>query len=119
MTTINEARLALKADLSTVPNVSVFDYLPESMVAPAYVIFPDSPFVDSEGVPFGSVRIRFRIIAVADVTTNEYATQGLDNLITLALSAVDVESVDEPYVYQSNTALHLAADIHVSDVIRI
>ena len=116
---INQARKDLATDLRDATGVMVYDHLPESIIAPAYVVVPDSPFVDTEGEPFGSYRVRFTVIAVADVSTNETATNALDDLITTALGLIPVESVSEPYVYQSNTALHLAADIHYHTVISL
>lgn len=113
------ARQELKTDLETISGVIVYDHMPESLQAPAYIIMPDSPYVDTEGCPFGHYRVRFAVVAVADVLSNKTATDSVDELITQAAAVVTIESVDEPYVYQSNTAMHLAADLHISSVIQL
>lgn len=102
--------------------VTVHRYVPESVSAPAVVIEPGDPYLSSEQAetPFGQYHARWDLIAVAQVATNETATDELDDLIGAIVAglagAYVVERVSQPYVYQSNTALHLAADLTVTDL---
>lgn len=110
---------ALAGVSAGVPDVQVFSYVPESIPAPALVIQPGSPYLTSEGEPFGHYRVRYAVTVVAEVATNETTTGQLDDLISECIErisgAFQVEEVREPFVYMSNSVAHLAADLVVSD----
>lgn len=112
---------ALAGVSAGVAGVQVFTYVPESIPAPALVIQPGSPYLTSEGEPFGHYRVRFVVTVVAEVATNATTTAQLDDLISECIErmsgAFQVEEVREPFVYMSNTVSHLAADLVVSDSI--
>lgn len=122
MSTLNELRSEAVAALEDLEGVQTYGYLPEAVAAPALVLVPGSPYVSTDGEPFRHYKVRLTFLAVADVAPNEEATKALDELLTktvLALSAAGflVEEIAEPYAFQSNTAIHLAAELTFSDSI--
>lgn len=114
---ISEARAKLADALSTITGAQVYPYVPEMVNGPAFVIQPGSPFLEQDG--FCTYKVHFTVTALADVSTNEVATDELDGLVWDALQVLDVESVSEPFVYQSVQSMHLAADLSVSDTVTI
>lgn len=116
MNRIAQSRASLKTDLE-LTTTPVLDHIPELLSAPAYIIQPGTPWVTGDGQPYGHYTVAWKVTAVVDVASNEVATHDLDQLIADALGVVDVEEISEPYVYASNTALHLAADITVTTTI--
>lgn len=122
MSKLNDARQAVGAHLTPLGDWTVYTYVPERITAPAAIVSPGDPFLDSDGVPFGSFTARWRVTLVADVATNEVVTEQLDSMIEDALielsnAGLAVESVSEPYVFQSNENMHLAADMAASEAI--
>lgn len=118
MSVLGDLRIELAEALSSVDAI-VYTHLPEVINAPALVITPGSPYVTSEGQPFGHYRANFSVVAVADVSTNEVTTEALDALVgsmasALAVESIPVSEVGEPYAFQSSTAFHLAADVAVT-----
>lgn len=124
MSALAEARDALVEALNGLSGATVYGYVPEAIAAPAAVVQPSDPYLASgeEGVPFGWYRIRHKVTLVADVATNEVVTDALDAMIEgavteLLVAGLAVETVSEPYVFQANENLHLAADLSVSNTI--
>ena len=109
-------RALLVADLDAVTDgVQAVAFIPEALAAPAWIVRPATPWVTTDSEPFRSVLVRWTVTAVVDVATNEKATADLDALVAAAVSALNVVEVSDPYVYASNTALHLAADLTIHD----
>jgi hypothetical protein len=128
MGTLNDLRrdiaVVLEAALfQSESGVTVYRYVPESPATPFVYVSPDDPFLSTEDEPFGHFKARFIVRVAAEVGTNEKATDDLDNLIEAVIEALQghyvVEEVREPFAYQTNTAMHLATDLSVSDSIRI
>lgn len=121
--TLKALRESVAAALAGDPDLTVYSYVPEAVVAPAVVIQPGDPYVSGEGEPFGRWRVRFRLALVAEPATNEVATEGLDELIIDSMVALTdagftVEEVSEPYVFRANENMHLAADLTVAESIQ-
>lgn len=119
---------ASRADLAQVladdkaDEVTVYEYVPAAIAAPALFIEPGSPMLDAgDPAVFGHYRVRWTITAVAEVGDNDKTTNDLDKLLDRTVQALagayHVEQIGQPYVYQANTALHLAADLTVTDTI--
>lgn len=124
MSALTGARDALVDALNGLSGATVYGHVPEAIAAPAAVVQPGDPYLASgeEGVPFGWYRIRHKVTLVADVATNEVVTDALDAMIEgavteLLVAGLAVETVSEPYVFQANENLHLAADLSVSNTI--
>lgn len=113
MNPITQARAALTNALTDTTH-SVLDHVPEMLTAPAYIVQAGTPWITTAGTPYGTHLVTWLVTCVVDVATNQVATHNLDDLVHAALERLDVNEVTEPYVYASNTALHLAADITVT-----
>lgn len=118
MSALGDLRGELASALAST-DALVYTFLPEVLNAPALAILPGSPYVTTEGQPFGHHAANFTVVVVADVSTNEVVTAALDDLIgqaVVALHAAGLSATEagEPYAFQSNTALHLASDLAVS-----
>lgn len=119
MSTLQDLRNDLKATLAPLAGANIYTFVPEAPEAPAAIVTPVDPYLDSTDQPFGSFLVRYRITLVAAVATNEVVTESLDNMIeetvvALANGGYHFIAVGEPYVFQTNDNLHLAADLTVS-----
>lgn len=118
MSALGDIRQEIVTALSSI-TANKYDHLPEMIACPALVILPGSPYVTSEGQPFGHFQASFTLALVANVSVNEVVTAELDAMIgdvitTLVSEGFSVIEVSEPYTYTSNTAAHLAADLSIT-----
>ncbi len=101
-------------------DLTINPYVPEMVSPPAIIIEPSDPYLTiDDDTPFGHWTIAYDLLAVVEVGTNEKATEDLDNLITAVATALKgayaVSKVSQPFGYQSNTVVHLATTITVTD----
>lgn len=125
MSQLATLRAQLAAALETVGGTHVYRFVPEAPTDPMLFIEPESPWLDGNDPdePFGVYRVRFAVTAAVRVGMNDKATDDLDSLVERSIAALvaagwHTETVSKPYVYASNEALYLAADLAVSDSIQ-
>lgn len=124
MSALQDVREAVCALLEGVQAWTVYNHVPERLSAPAAVLTPGDPYLTTEGQPFGGFAARWTITLVADVATNDVATEQLDTMIEDAIVAlvnggVHAETVGEPFVFVANDQMHLAADLAATTTITL
>lgn len=112
-------RDALKSAFSGVA-ASVYNSVPESVIAPAVVIVPDTPYM--EPVLIGKTEVKMKInmtaTAIVSYNSNPAALDNLEKLIISILAVVPagyiLGDVERPTVTQIGAAQYLSADINLS-----
>lgn len=114
-----DIRDALKTSLSSVA-ASVYNSVPESVITPAVVIVPSSPYMESNLINKSTIKLKLNMTVTAIVSYNSNPAS-LDNLEKLLISILAVlpsgyilGTIDRPSVVQIGAAQYLAADINVS-----
>lgn len=93
----------------------VYESIPARVNAPCFIVSPGSPYVE-EGETFTDFAVRFEVVALAGVATNEVVSADLDTLIINAIDALDtwgIEGVDTPSSFEVNGANYLGTRINV------
>jgi len=99
---------------------NVYAYVPESVIPPAVVCVPDSPYLLIETIGKSSVRCRVNltISAVVAFNSNPASLDNIEQLIMSILAVIPngyiVGSVERPTVQQVGASTLLVADINVS-----
>lgn len=112
---ITQFRADVAADLAEL-GITTYDFIPESMVAPAAVITPGSPYV-VPGQVLAEVEVTLNVRVYSGAGTNEAVTQALDELIVNVLNALrsyGTPSVGQPGIDRSYQQPYLVADITIS-----
>lgn len=115
-------RTALKADLEAIPDlvaVTVYDYVPEALAAPAIIIQPGDPYLSDDGQTHDTYAVARLLTLVIESNTNDRATDELDTLVEAVIGAIDVSTVSGPFPFTYNTATYLAVNATVSDTLKI
>jgi hypothetical protein len=119
-TTIStNVRGALATSLSSVV-ASVYSSVPETVIPPACVIVPDSPYLESTliGKTNVKVKINFVITAAVAYNSNAGALDNLEQLVISILAAMPVGyvvgDVQRPTIMQVGASNLLVADLSVS-----
>ena len=114
-----DIRDALKTSLSSVA-ASVYNSVPESVITPAVVIVPSSPYMESNLINKSTIKLKLNMTVTAIVSYNSNPAS-LDNLEKLLISILAVlpsgyilGTIDRPSVVQIGAAQYLAADINVT-----
>jgi hypothetical protein len=114
-----DVRDALKTSLSSVA-ASVYNSVPESVITPAVVIVPSSPYMESNLINKSAIKLKLNMTVTAIVSYNSNPAS-LDNLEKLLISILAVlpsgyilGTIDRPSVVQIGAAQYLAADVNVS-----
>ena len=105
-----EARVLLAA-----AGVTVYEYIPARISPPAAVMEPGNPYIE-QGQTFSEFNVRLSVVLVAGQSSNEKATDDLDQLICSAMDALDtfdIESVEQPATYDFNGAQLLGARVNL------
>lgn len=112
-------RDALQSAFSGVA-ASVYNSVPESVIAPAVVIVPDTPYLEPILIGKAEVKMKINMTATAIVSYNSNPA-ALDNLEKLVISILAVipagyilGDVERPTVTQIGAAQYLSADINLS-----
>lgn len=99
---------------------NVYAYVPESVIPPAVVCVPNSPYLLIETIGKSSVRCRVNLTvsAVVAFNSNPASLDNIEQLIMSILAVIPngyiVGSVERPTVQQVGASTLLVADINVS-----
>ena len=111
---LKSSRQEIKLQLTPLAE-QVYETIPARVNAPCFIVSPGSPYVE-EGETFTDFAVRFEVVALAGVATNEVISEELDTLIINALDALDtwgIEGVDTPSQFEINGANYLGTRINV------
>jgi len=99
---------------------SVYSTVPETVIPPACVIVPDSPYLESTLIGAGSVKVKINFVVSAAVAynSNAGALDNLEKLIISILAAMPtgyvVGDVQRPTITSVGASNLLVADLSVS-----
>ena len=118
-TILSSVRQPLATALAGVAG-NVYSSVPESVIPPAVVLVPSSPYLEIETIGKSSVRCRVNMTITAAVAYNSNPAS-LDNIEQLLMSILAiipagyiVGSVERPTVTQVGASTLLVSDINVS-----
>jgi hypothetical protein len=118
-TILSSVRQPLATALAGVAG-NVYSFVPESVIPPAVVLVPTSPYLEIETIGKSSVRCKVNMTITAAVAYNSNPAS-LDNIEQLIMSILAiipagyiVGSVDRPTVTQVGASTLLISDINVS-----
>ena len=97
-------------------DIQIYEYIPERPNTPCFIVTPGSPYV-TQGNAFCDFQTRFEVLILADKSTNETATDLLDQLVTESLDALEtwyIEEVEVPQAYEINGALLLGTKVQIT-----
>jgi hypothetical protein len=118
-TILSQVRQPLANALATVAG-NVYAFVPESVIPPAVVCVPDSPYLELETISKSTIRTKINMTISVAVAYNSNPAS-LDNIEQLILSVLAVipsgyivSSVERPTVTQVGASTLLIADVRVS-----
>ena len=118
-TILEQVRTPLATALSTVAG-NVYAWVPESIIPPAIVCVPDSPYLEFETISKTNIRAKINMtitVAVA-YNSNPASLDNIEQLIVSVLAVIPVgyivSSVERPTVSQVGASTLLIADVRVS-----
>jgi len=104
----------------TTPLASVYTSVPESVIPPAVVIVPDSPYLESTTIGRNVTRVKINMTVSAAVAYNSNAG-ALDQLEVLIITLIglmpvgyEVGDVSRPTIISVGASNLLSADLSVS-----
>jgi hypothetical protein len=118
-TILSTVRQPLATALAGV-SANVYSFVPESVIPPAVVCIPDSPYLEIETIGKSSVRckVNLTISAVVAYNSNPASLDNIEQLIMSILAVIPngyiVGEVARPTVTQVGTSTMLISDINVS-----
>ena len=118
-TILSSVRQPLATALSGVLG-NVYAFVPESVIPPAVVCIPNSPYLEIETIGKSSVRckINLTISAVVAYNSNPASLDNIEQLIMSILAVIPngyiVGEVERPTVTQVGASTMLISDINVS-----
>ena len=118
-TILSQIRQPLADALSTVAG-NVYSFVPESVIPPAVVCVPDSPYLEFDLINKSVIKAKINMTISVAVAYNSNPAS-LDNIEQLLMSVLavipsgyEVSSVERPTVSQVGASTLLIADIRVS-----
>jgi hypothetical protein len=118
-TILSQVRQPLANALATVAG-NVYSFVPESVIPPAVVCVPDSPYLELETISKSTIRTKINMTISVAVAYNSNPAS-LDNIEQLILSVLAVipsgyivSSVERPTVQTVGASTLLIADVRVS-----
>ena len=118
-TILSQVRQPLATALSSVAG-NVYSFVPESVIPPAVVCVPDSPYLELETISKSTIRTKINMTISVAVAYNSNPAS-LDNIEQLILSVLAVipsgyivSSVERPTVQTVGASTLLIADVRVS-----
>ena len=118
-TILEQIREPLATALSSVAG-NVYAWVPESIIPPAIVCVPDSPYLEFETISKTNIRAKINMtitVAVA-YNSNPASLDNIEQLIISVLAVIPVgyivSSVERPTVSQVGASTLLIADVRVS-----
>ena len=116
---IANTRQALKTALAGV-TANVYDHVPESVIPPACVLVPNSPYAELETISKSTIRakLNFTVTLCVSYHSNAAALDNLEKLWLQVLAALPANYVvgvlERPSVTQVGASELLVADFNVS-----
>jgi hypothetical protein len=118
-TILQQVRQPLATALSSVAG-NVYAFVPESIIPPAIVCVPDSPYLEFETINKSNIRAKINMTITVAVAYNSNPAS-LDNIEQLIISVLAVipggyivSSVERPTVTTVGASTLLIADVRVS-----
>jgi hypothetical protein len=118
-TILSQVRTPLANALASVAG-NVYSFVPESVIPPAVVVVPDSPYLELETISKSAIRTKINMTISVAVAYNSNPAS-LDNIEQLILSVLAVipsgyivSSVERPTVTQVGASTLLISDVRVS-----
>ena len=118
-TILSQVRTPLATALSSVAG-NVYSYVPESIIPPAVVCVPDTPYLELETINKTTLhcKINFTISVAVDYNSNPASLDNIEQLIMSVLAVIPVgyvvSVVERPTVTQVGASTLLIADVRVS-----
>jgi len=116
---IAATRAALKTALASVA-ANVYDHVPESVIPPACVVVPNTPYIEIENIGKTVIhaRLNFSLTLVVAYHSNAAALDNIEQLYLAVLAALPanyvVGDLEKPVITQVGASDLLAADFNVS-----
>jgi hypothetical protein len=118
-TILSAVRTPLATALGSVAG-NVYSFVPESVIPPAVVVVPDSPYLELETINKTTIhtKINFTISVAVAYNSNPASLDNIEQLILSVLAVIPsgyvVSSVERPTVTQVGASTLLIADVRVS-----
>lgn len=118
-TILSQVRQPLATALGSVAG-NVYSFVPESVIPPAVVVVPDSPYLELETINKSTIhtKINFTISVAVAYNSNPASLDNIEQLILSVLAVIPsgyiVSSVERPTVTQVGASTLLIADVRVS-----
>lgn len=118
-TILSAVRTPLATALATVAG-NVYAFVPESVIPPAVVLVPDSPYLELETINKSTIhcKVNFTISVAVAYNSNPASLDNIEQLIMSVLAVIPtgyvVSSVERPTVSQVGASTLLIADVRVS-----
>ena len=118
-TILSQVRQPLATALAGVAG-NVYAYVPESIIPPAVVVVPDTPYLELETISKSTLhtKINFLISVAVAYNSNPASLDNIEQLIMSVLAVIPtgyvVSTVERPTVTQVGASTLLIADIRVS-----
>jgi len=118
-TILSAVRQPLATALASVAG-NVYSFVPESVIPPAVVVVPDSPYLEFDLINKSVIKCKINMtitVAVA-YASNPASLDNIEQLLMSVLAVIpsgyEVSSVERPTVSQVGASTLLIADIRVS-----
>ena len=118
-TILSDVRTPLATALASVAG-NVYSFVPETVIPPAVVVVPDSPYLELETINKSTIhtKINFTISVAVAYNSNPASLDNIEQLIMSVLAVIPtgyvVSSVERPTVTQVGASTLLIADVRVS-----
>jgi hypothetical protein len=118
-TILEQIRTPLATALSSVAG-NVYSFVPETVIPPAVVVVPDSPYLEFETISKSNIRakVNFTISVAVAYNSNPASLDNIEQLVISVLAVIPngyiVSSVERPTVTQVGASTLLIADVRVS-----
>ena len=118
-TILSQVRTPLATALASVAG-NVYSYVPETIIPPAVVVVPDTPYLELETISKSTlhVKINFTISVAVAYNSNPASLDNIEQLIMSVLAVIPagyvVSVVERPTVTQVGASTLLIADVRVS-----
>ena len=118
-TILSQVRTPLATALASVAG-NVYSYVPETIIPPAVVVVPDTPYLELETISKSTLhaKINFTISVAVAYNSNPASLDNIEQLIMSVLAVIPtgyvVSVVERPTVTQVGASTLLIADVRVS-----
>ena len=118
-TILSAVRTPLATALAGVAG-NVYSFVPETVIPPAVVVVPDSPYIELETIYKSTIhaKLNYTISVAVAYNSNPASLDNIEQLIMSVLAVIPtgyvVSSVERPTVTQVGASTLLIADVRVS-----